>query len=121
VKASQPEARRNRVVIAHGDRKSQRVLARVMGATRAQVEVVGDVEAAIAAAAADAETVVVVDHALARARAAVPASGLAWIAVPGEGAAPAERFGSLADKFRDALQPRAIRADGESSEKRGDK
>jgi hypothetical protein len=38
-----------------------------------------------------------------------------------EGAAPAERFGSLADKFRDALQPRASRGDGESSEKRGDK
>jgi hypothetical protein len=77
-------------VIAHGDRKSQRVLARVMGATRAQVEVVGDVEAAVAAAGADAETVVVIDHALARARTAVPGAGLAWIAVPGEGAAPAE-------------------------------
>jgi hypothetical protein len=76
-------------VIAHGDRKAQRVLARVLGATRCPVEIVGDLDAAIAAATA-ADTVVVVDHALARQRPEVPACGRAWIAVPGEGVAPAE-------------------------------
>jgi hypothetical protein len=76
-------------VIAHGDRKSQRVLARVLGATRCQVEVVSDADAALAAAA-EPDTVVVIDHALARSRAEAPGAGLAWIAVPGEGAAPAD-------------------------------
>lgn len=38
-----------------------------------------------------------------------------------EDGAPAEGFGSLADKFRDALLPRASRADGESSPNREDK
>jgi hypothetical protein len=75
-------------VIAHGDRKSQRVLARVLGATRCPVDVVGDLPAAIAAATAP-DTVVVIDHALAKAHAGGP-PGPAWIAVPGEGVAPAE-------------------------------
>jgi len=38
-----------------------------------------------------------------------------------EDAARTEGFGSLADKFRDALQPRASRGDGESSPNRRDK
>lgn len=38
-----------------------------------------------------------------------------------EGAARAEGFGSMADKFRDAFQHRASRGDGESSANRGDK
>jgi hypothetical protein len=75
-------------VIAHSDRKAQRVLARVLGATRCPVEVVGDLDAALAAT--DADTIVVVDQALARARPTVPTTGRAWIAVPGEGSAPAE-------------------------------
>jgi len=75
--------------VAHGDRKAQRVLARALGATRCQVDVVGDLDAAIAAAG-DPATVAVVDHALALTRPRVPEVGRAWIAVPGEGAAPAE-------------------------------
>jgi hypothetical protein len=85
---TQGEPRRGRVVVAHGDRKAQRALARALGATRCTVDLVADVDAAIAGA--DADTVVVVDHALARERRGLPAAGRAWIAVPGDGAAPAE-------------------------------
>lgn len=80
---------RGRVVIAHGDRKAQRVLARAIGATRCAIEVVPDLDAALAAMA-DPHAIAVVDHALALTHAAVPRTGRAWITVPGDGAAPAE-------------------------------
>jgi hypothetical protein len=77
-----------RVVVAHPDRKAQRVLARALGATRCQVDVVADLAAAIAAVTDDT-TIAVVDQALALAAGALPARGR-WIAVPGDGTAPAE-------------------------------
>ena len=71
----------------HPDRKAQRSLARALAATRATVDVVADLDAAIAAA--DADAVIVVDQALARERRVPPAVGR-WIAVPGDGSAPAD-------------------------------
>lgn len=77
-----------KVVVAHPERKAQRTLQRLVGASLCPVEVVGDLDALTGAV--DASTVVVVDAGLAQARPAVrelPAR--AWIAVPGEGQAPA--------------------------------
>jgi hypothetical protein len=76
-------------VVAHPERKAQRALQRLVGATLCPVEVVADVDALIAAV--DAQTIAVVDAGLAQARPDLhtrPAR--AWIAVPGEGLAPAE-------------------------------
>ena len=81
-------ARPGRIVVASAERKVQRALSRVLGATRVAIEVVP--ELAAVDKLLDADTVVVVDQALARERGAPPAGGRAWIAVPGEGAAPAE-------------------------------
>ncbi|MEJ7600895.1 MAG: hypothetical protein WKG01_23520 [Kofleriaceae bacterium] len=77
-------AGRGKLVVAHPDRKAQRSLLRLVGATLCPVEVVADLEAL--EAAVDADTIAVVDLALARERPALrdrPAR--AWIAVPGEG------------------------------------
>lgn len=78
-----------KLIVAHPDRKAQRALVRLVGATLCPVEVVADVDALIAAV--DAQTIVVVDATLAR---AVPTlrdrAARAWIAVPGEGLAPAD-------------------------------
>jgi hypothetical protein len=76
-------------VVAHPDRKAQRSLARLVGATLCPVDVVADVDAL--AAAVDDNTIAIVDAGLARAAPSLrlrPAR--AWIAVPGEGVAPAE-------------------------------
>ncbi len=78
-----------KLVVAHPDRKAQRGLQRLVGATLCPVEIVADAEAL--AAAVDSTTIAVVDSGIAR-----EAPGLcarparAWIAVPGEGLAPAE-------------------------------
>ncbi|MBP9207800.1 MAG: hypothetical protein KBG28_27800 [Kofleriaceae bacterium] len=75
-----------RIVIVHGDRKSQRALARMAGAALCPVEVVDDLAAA--AAPVDATTVVIIDQALAQATPDLPRHlARAWIAVPGEGLA----------------------------------
>jgi hypothetical protein len=82
-------APRGKLVVAHPERKAQRALQRLVGATLCPVEVVPDCDAL--ASVVDANTIAVVDIALAQARPelnAVPAR--AWIAVPGEGGAPAE-------------------------------
>lgn len=82
---------RRRVVLANGDRKAQRVLARALGATRCQVDQVGELEGVVAALAADPDAIAVVDHALATASIPkIPIGQLArCIAVPGDGTAPA--------------------------------
>ena len=80
---------RGKLVVAHPDRKAQRALQRLVGATLCPVEIVSDLEALLAAC--DEHTIAVVDASLAQARPTLrehPAR--AWIAVPGEGLAPAE-------------------------------
>ncbi|HPH69368.1 MAG TPA: hypothetical protein PLF40_26640, partial [Kofleriaceae bacterium] len=81
---------RGRLVVAHPERKSQRALQKLVGATLCPVEVVADVDALINAVGEDA--IAVVDASLARTRPEMlktPAK--AWIAVPGEGLAPVRR------------------------------
>jgi hypothetical protein len=78
-----------RLVVAHPERRAQRSLARLVGASLCPVEVVADAEAV--AKLVDEHTIAVVDAALAREHPALcqqPAR--AWIAVPGEGLAPAD-------------------------------
>jgi len=76
-------------VVAHPERKAQRTLHRLVGAARWPVEIVADLDAL--AAAVDADTIAVVDAALARTRPEIRSQpARAWIAVPGEGAAAAE-------------------------------
>jgi len=76
-------------VVAHPDRKAQRALQRLVGATLCPVEIVSDADALIAAI--DPSTVVVVDAAMAQARPTLrDKAARAWIAVPGEGNAPAD-------------------------------
>ena len=78
-----------RLVVAHPERRAQRSLARLVGASLCPVDVVGDVDAV--ARLVDEQTIAVIDAALAREHPALcqrPAR--AWIAVPGEGLAPAD-------------------------------
>jgi hypothetical protein len=78
-----------KLVVAHADRRAQRTLQRLVGATLSPVEVAADDRALMAAVEPD--TIAIVDLALARAHPGLrdrPAR--AWIAVPGEGAGPAE-------------------------------
>ncbi|HMG22048.1 MAG TPA: hypothetical protein VK607_12045 [Kofleriaceae bacterium] len=78
-----------KLVVAHAERRAQRSLQQLAGATLCPVEVVAD--AAALSAAVDRDTIAIVDIELAHA-----APGLrdrparAWIAVPGEGVAPAD-------------------------------
>jgi hypothetical protein len=76
-------------VVAHPERKAQRTLQRLAGASLVPVEVVGDLDALVKAV--DANAIAVVDASIARMDPKLqqrPAR--AWIAVPGEGLAPAE-------------------------------
>ncbi len=80
---------RNKLVVAHPERKAQRALHRLVGATLCPVEVVDSVEALVAAV--DEQSIAIVDMSMAVARPKLfdqPAR--AWIAVPGEGLAAAE-------------------------------
>lgn len=82
-------APRHKLVVAHPERKAQRALQRLVGATLCPVEVVADVEALLAAV--DRNTIAVVDSQFAQQRADLLAhDACAWIAVPGEGLAPAD-------------------------------
>lgn len=87
---------RGRIIVAHPERKAQRALQRLLGATRCQVEVVADIGAL--AGALDESTLAIVDAGLAERhdelRAAV---ARAWIAVPADADAPVEpaRVGAL--------------------------
>lgn len=78
-----------KLVVAHADRRAQRTLQRLAGATLSSVEVVADDHALVAAV--DPDTIAIVDIALAQAHPGLherPAR--AWIAVPGEGSDPAD-------------------------------
>ena len=78
-----------KLVVAHPERKAQRTLSRLVGATLCPVEVVADVEALVRAV--DPHTIAVIDASLARTAPALrEQSARAWIAVPGEGLAPAD-------------------------------
>jgi anti-sigma regulatory factor (Ser/Thr protein kinase) len=84
-----PTIPRDKIVVAHPDRKAQRTLQRLVGATLCPVEVVADVDALMAAV--DPSAIAVVDAGMAAARAELkdhPAR--AWIAVPGEGSTPSD-------------------------------
>ena len=83
-----PAASRCKLVVAHPERKAQRSLQRLVGATLCPVAVVADLDAL--RAEVDETAIAVVDAGFALAHpelAALPAR--AWIAVPGEGLAPA--------------------------------
>ena len=82
-------APRGKLVVAHGERRAQRALQRLVGATGYPVEVVDNLDALVKAV--DEHTIAVVDASLAQARPSLrelPAR--AWIAVPGEGLTPSE-------------------------------
>lgn len=82
-------APRGKLVVAHPDRKAQRALQRMVGATQCPVEVVDGIDALLRAV--DERTIAVVDTSLALARPSLRETpARAWIAVPGEGLAPAE-------------------------------
>lgn len=82
-------APRDKLVVAHPERKAQRTLQRLVGATLCPVEVVSDVEALLAAL--DPTTIAIVDAELARSRADLRShAARAWIAVPGDGTTPVE-------------------------------
>ncbi len=87
--AVEPTTSPARLVVAHPERRAQRALQRLVGATSCPVEVVDD--AAALRAAVDPSTIAIVDATLAHATAGLcdlPAR--AWIAVPGEGLVPSE-------------------------------
>ena len=87
--APAPAPPRDKIVVAHPERKAQRTLQRLVGATLCPVEVVADLDALVAAL--DSRTIAVVDVGLARGRADLRSHpARAWIAVPGEGLTPAE-------------------------------
>jgi hypothetical protein len=76
-----------KLVVVHPERRAQRSLQRLVGATLCPVEVVAQLDKATI----DVDTIVVLDAQLAVADpTACHARGRAWIAVPGEGLAPAD-------------------------------
>lgn len=82
-----PTSLSGKLVVVHGERRAQRSLQRLLGATLCRVDVVPD----LAAATIDDDTIVVVDSAIAIATLdACKRPARAWIAVPGEGLQPAE-------------------------------
>jgi hypothetical protein len=84
-----------KLIVAHPERKAQRTLQRLVGATLCPVEVVPDLDALLAAI--DASTIAVVDAGLARARPDLRThAARAWIAVPGEGLTPADAASTTA-------------------------
>ena len=80
---------RGKLVVAHPERKAQRALQRLVGATLCPVEVVDNVPALLAAV--DASTIAIVDAGFATQHPNLRETpARAWIAVPGEGLAAAE-------------------------------
>jgi hypothetical protein len=74
-----------RVVVAHADRKAQRTLQKLLGATLRTIDVVADADALIEAVGEDPTVVAIVDAALAHGRVELcQRKARAWIAVPGE-------------------------------------
>lgn len=84
---SAPATTAGKLVVVHPERRAQRSLQRLLGATLFPVEVVADLDAAII----DTDTIVVVDAPIALANlTACGRPARAWIAVPGEGLQPAD-------------------------------
>lgn len=82
-------APRGKLVVAHPERKAQRALQRIVGATQCPVEVVDNVDALVKLV--DDQTIAVVDTSIAHARPSLcQGAARAWIAVPGEGLSAAE-------------------------------
>ncbi|MEO7092829.1 MAG: hypothetical protein ABI175_06230 [Polyangiales bacterium] len=82
-------APRGKLVVAHPDRKAQRALQRLVGATQCPVEVVDSIDALLKVV--DDQSIVVLDTSFAIARPALRQTpARAWIAVPGEGLTPAD-------------------------------
>jgi len=80
---------RGKLVVAHPERKAQRSLQRLVGATLCPVEVVDNLDALLGLV--DDQTIAIVDAGLAATRPNLrDKAARAWIAVPGEGLAPAE-------------------------------
>ena len=80
---------RGKLVVAHPERKAQRSLQRLVGATLCPVEVVDNLDALLNLV--DDQTIAIVDAGLAASRPNLrDKAARAWIAVPGEGLAPAE-------------------------------
>ena len=78
-----------KLVVAHPERRAQRALHRLVGATSCPVHIVAD--GAALAEVVDGDTIAIVDAGIARAMPELrDRSARAWIAVPGEGLAPAE-------------------------------
>jgi hypothetical protein len=77
-----------KLIVAHAERKAQRALQRLVGATLCPVQVIDSADALLAAV--DPQTIAIVDATMARALAVHTTPARAWIAVPGDGAAPAE-------------------------------
>jgi hypothetical protein len=78
-----------KLVVAHPERKAQRALVRLVGACPLPVEVVGDAGELIKAV--DEHTIAIVDGNIARSSTNLRhQAARAWIAVPGEGLAPAD-------------------------------
>jgi hypothetical protein len=87
VQRTAPASPTDKLVVVHPERRAQRSLQRLLGATQCPVEVAPD----LAAAAIDDHTIVVVDATLALAALdACKRPARAWIAVPGEGLQPAD-------------------------------
>jgi hypothetical protein len=85
----EPSPSPGKLVVAHPDRRAQRALHRLVGATSCPVQIVAD--AAALREAVDPDSIAIVDATLAQATPGLcdlPAR--AWIAVPGDGLAPAE-------------------------------
>ena len=77
-------APRGKLVVAHPERKAQRSLQRLVGATLCPVEVVDNLDALLELV--DDQTIAIVDAGLASSRPNLrDKQARAWIAVPGEG------------------------------------
>lgn len=84
--------RGGRLLVAHPDRKAQRALARLVGATLHSVEVFAELDKLLEAVGPDA--IAVIDAGLAQTRPEIVRehTAMAWIAVPGEGGAPCDQL-----------------------------
>jgi hypothetical protein len=82
-------APRGKLVVAHPERKAQRALQRMLGGTLCSVEVVDHIDALLERI--DERTIAIVDAGFAQSRPNLRETrARAWIAIPGEGLAPAE-------------------------------
>lgn len=82
-----PAITAGKLVVVHPERRAQRALQRLLGATLCKVEVVAELDAAVV----DTDTIVVVDMPIALAHPdACKRPARAWLAVPGDGLQPAD-------------------------------